>query len=399
MAKQSEDKSYLNSAQELDLQEFKDKLEEAISGIHDPRAGDNQHYPFSTLMGIILCAAISGANSILAIAEYAAAKRDWLSLWLDIPERSPSYSVFWWLLVRLEPNQTEQLFRQWICSLNPSDLEEIIAIDGKRVRGASRKGGAASLLHMVSAWSSSRGLILGQLKTEEKSNEITAIPKLIKSLDISDAILTIDAMGCQKDIVSSILKKGGHYVIGLKGNQHSLYHEALNFFKQAQDVNFEGVPCSTYHSVEGDHGRIEERDVYVTSDIDWLPQREDWAGLKSLVMISSRRTIGGKRSQEARYYMTSLEVDAEKIGNAIRTHWGIENSVHWVLDVTFEEDLSLITTGHAALNFSVLKRLTLNMLKLDKEAKTSLKGKRRKAGWNNAYLAKILLLSCVNDFL
>lgn len=398
MAKNTKKNSYLKEFQKQDLQSFRDKLEESLDGVIDPRASDNQKYFFSSLLGIILCAVISGANNITAIHEYANAKKDWLCLWLDLSNEVPSYMVFWWLLISLDPVQTEKLFRRWIDCLNPSDLKEIIAIDGKRVRGASRKNVPDSLLHMVSAWSSAKGLILGQIKTEEKSNEIIAIPELIKSLDISGAILTIDAMGCQKDIAALITKRGGNYVIGLKGNQQSFHDEVVNFFEQARQIEFEGVLHSVHHSVNGDHGRVEEREVYVSSDINWLPCKDDWAGLTSVVMVISRRTIDGETSEEMRYYVTNLGSDAEKLGHAIRTHWGIENRVHWVLDVTFKEDASLITTGNAAENFSILRRFTLNMLRLDPDTKTSLKGKRRRAGWDDTYLVSLLKQATIKSF-
>ena len=398
MAKGIKNKSYTEKFQELDLQTFRGKLEGSLAEVEDPRSQNNQTYSFSSLIGIIFCAVVSGANSITAIHDYAVSKEEWFCLWLDLPDKVPAYSVFWWLLVTLDPTQTEKLFRRWIDSLSPSDLKEIIALDGKRVRGASRRNTPESLLHMVSAWSSSRGLILGQVKTEEKSNEITAIPELIKSLDISGAILTIDAMGCQKEIASLIVEQGGNYVIGLKGNQPSLHDEVVNFFDQAQAVDFEGVQHAIHRTIDADHGRIEEREVYVSSEIDWLPLKDDWAGLGSVIMVISRRTIDGKTTEETRYYITNLGADAERLGKAIRIHWGIENSVHWVLDVTFEEDSSLITTGHAAENLSILKRLTLNMLRFDSDSKTSVKGKRRKAGWNNAYLARLLKQASIKSF-
>lgn len=398
MAKKIKTESYTGTSQELDLQTFKEKLNGSLEGVEDPRTQGNLTYTFNSLMGIILCAVTSGANSISAILDYTNSKFDWLSQWLDLPDKAPSYGVFWWLLVTMKPDQAEKLFRQWLNSLSPSDLKGIIAIDGKRVRGASRKNTSEALLHMVSAWSSSKGMILGQVKTEEKSNEITAIPELIKSLDISGAIITIDAMGCQKEIASLILEQGGNYVIGLKGNQQSLHDEVVNFFDQARAVNFEGISHSTDSSIDADHGRIEERETYVSSDIDWLPQKDDWAGLTSVIMFISRRTINGITTDEIRYYITNIAADAKRLGKAIRIHWGIENSVHWVLDVTFEEDSSLIRTGHAAENFSILKRLTLNMLRLDSDSKTSVKGKRRKAGWNNTYLANLLKEASIKSF-
>lgn len=397
MTKGIKNEPYTGESQEIDLQEFRAKLSDCLFDLDDPRALDNQTYRFESMIGIILCAVIAGANGISDIHHYAESKHEWLGKWLDIPPDTPSYSAFWWLLVRVDPAQCEQLFRKWINTLNPAELKEIVAVDGKRVRGASQKG-PKSVLHMVSAWSSARGLVLGQLKTEEKSNEITAIPELIDSLDIAGAVVTLDAMGCQTEIVKRIVDKGGDYVIGLKGNQQSIHDEVANYYEQAQMIEFEGVPVSYYQTLEKGHGRIEERNVYATNDIDWLPMREKWPRLESIVMIESKRTSDGKTSCEVRYYITSLEPDPERLAAVIRTHWGIENCVHWVLDVTFQEDESQLSTGHAAENLSILRRLSLNILRLDSDKKTSFRAKRKKAGWDNAYLAKILGSATVNSF-
>lgn len=397
MAKGIKDEPYSEESQDIDLEEFRAKLNSSLEGVEDPRASDNQTYQFESLIGITLCAIIAGANGISDIHHYAISKRDWLSSWLDLSSEIPSYTTFWWLLVRMDPNQTERLFRTWLKSLNEAELKEVIAIDGKRVKGASKKR-SKSILHMVSAWSSARGLILGQLKTHEKSNEITAIPELIDSLDITGAVITSDAMGCQTAIAQKIIDKGSDYVIGLKGNQGALHDEVINYYEQAKAVDFKDVPVAHYQSVDKGHGRLEERSIYVTSDIDWLPMREDWAGLESIVMIDSKRTAGEKISRETRYYITSLDPNPERIARTIRSHWGIENCVHWVLDVTFQEDASQISTGNAAENLSILRRLSLNILRLDSDKKTSLVAKRKKAGWDNAYMTKILKSGCINSF-
>lgn len=398
MAKGIKAEIYSEEQQEIDIEEFKYNFQESLEDIEDPRKADNQKYLFQSLMGIILCAVVAGSNTISDIHQYAVSKKVWLDQWLDLEKGVPSYMAFWWLLVRLNPKETEGLFRKWIGSLKPTELKEVIAIDGKRVRGASRKGRSESLLHMVSAWSSIRGLILGQVKTNEKSNEITAIPELLDVLDIFGAVITSDAMGCQKEIASKIVSKGGDYTIALKGNQQSLCDEVANFFEQAYDVGFEGVDHTHERSIEKGHGRIEERDVYATSDIDWLPMKNEWANLQSIAMVKSKRTIGDKSADEVRYYVSSLEPNAKELARVIRSHWGIENSVHWVLDVTFEEDDSMVLTGNAGENLSILRRLTLNMLRLDPDKKCSLKVKRKKAGWNDDYLAYLLGLSAVNCF-
>jgi len=398
VARGIKNESYSDENQEVDIQEFRDKLLVCLEGMEEPRVSDNQNYTFMSIMGIILCAIIAGANSISDVAHYAKAKFEWLSKWLDLPNGPPQYGVFWWMLVRLEPLQSERLFRSWIAELVSSEFKEIIAIDGKRVRGASKKKNSQSFLHMVSAWSSSRGLILGQIKTEEKSNEITAIPELIESLDITGAVITIDAMGCQKSIAQKIIDKRGDYFFALKGNQESIHDEVANFFEQAQAINFEGVDHDFHHTAENGHGRLEEREVYVVKDIDWLPLKNDWAELKSIVMVVSHRSLEGTHSTEARYYLSSLDLDAERAARSIRAHWGIENKVHWVLDVVFEEDDSQISTGHAAENFSILRRLALNIIRLDKDDKTSLKAKRKKAGWSDSYMEHLLGVATIKSF-
>lgn len=398
MAKGIKIEQYSEDDEHHDLQLFKEKLEACFSEEIDPRAGDNQTYDFVTIVGIILCAIIAGANTITDIHQYAEVQYKWLKRWLPLPKKSPGYKVFWWMLVRLAPSHTESIFREWISTLNPEDLKKIIAIDGKRVKGASKGKTSKSLLHMVSAWSSSRGLILGQVKTEEKSNEITAIPELIESLDVSGAVITIDAMGCQKEIARKIINKGGDYVLALKGNQESISDEVQNFFEQARAIDFEGVSHSCDHTLNKGHGRVEERNVYASDDLDWLPMKDDWAGLRSIVMVISRRTIDDCVTEAVRYYLSSLKPNADDLGSAVRTHWGIENKVHWVLDVVFNEDDSQVSTGHAAENFSILKRLSINILRLDTDKKTSLRGKRRKAGWNSDYLANLLHKATINSF-
>lgn len=398
-AKGIKEKPYDDEAREIDLEEFKNHLEKIAHQLQDPRAKDNQKHSLFTLIAIIFCAIVGGANSISAIYRYASSKRKWLMTWLDLRDNVPSYDTFWWLLVRLDPSQTEMLFCQWSATLSKNEIEDLIAIDGKRVRGASnKKNQPNSVLHMVSAWSSGRGLVLGQVKTEAKSNEITAIPALIQSLDIKGATITIDAMGCQKEIARVIIEKGANYVLMVKDNQPKLLDEIQNYFEQAESLKFEGVLHDFFVKKEEGHGRHERREVYTTDDIDWLPMKEEWIGLKSIVMLKSFRTLEGRTSEERKYYVSSLPPLAERIGRAARSHWGVENKVHWVLDVDFHEDLSQISTGHAAENFSILRRLTLNVIRLDPDKKKSLKGKREIAGWDNDYMAYLLRLAAIKKF-
>jgi len=398
-AKGTKNDPYNNESKILDLEQFKSSLEEISQRIHDPRAQDNQKHSLFTLLSIIFCAVIGGANSISAIHRYAVAKRKWLGLWLDLNDCIPSYDTFWWLLVRLDPSETEAFFRKWSSLLSPNEIQDLIAIDGKRVRGASKKKNKTdAILHMVSAWSSGKSLVLGQLKTETKSNEITVIPELIQSLDVKGAIITIDAMGCQTIIAKVIIEKGADYALMVKDNQLTLHEEIQNYFDQAENIEFEGVPHDLFAKEEKGHGRVEHREVYITDDIDWLPMKAEWAGLKSIVMVKSSRTIEGIRSEERRYYISSLSPIAERIAKAARSHWGIENKVHWILDVVFQEDLSQVSTGHAAENLSILRRLSLNVIRLDPDKKKSLKGRREIAGWDDEYMAYLLSLAAVNKF-
>lgn len=388
-----------DDAREIDLEEFKSHLEKITHSIQDPRVRDNQKHSLFTIIAIIFCAIVGGANSISAIYRYAASKRKWLMAWLDLRDDVPSYDTLWWLLVRLDPSQTEILFRKWSATFSKDEVEDLIAIDGKRVRGASnKKNQPDALLHMVSAWSSGRGLVLGQVKTETKSNDITAIPELIQGLDIKDATITIDAMGCQKEIVRVIVEKEANYVLMVKANQSSLFDEIQNYFEQAESLKFEGVPHNSFTKEEEGHGRKERRELYATDDIEWLPMKEEWIGLKSIVMLKSFRTLEGITSEERRYYISSLPPLAERIANAARSHWGVENKVHWVLDVDFHEDLSQISTGNAAENFSILRRLSLNVIRLDPDKKKSLKGRREIAGWDNDYMAYLLGLAAIKKF-
>lgn len=243
---------------------------------------------------------------------------------------------------------------------------------------------------MVSAWSSKRSLILGQLKTKTKSNEIKAIPELIDKLYIAGSIITIDAMGCQKAIAKKILENVANYIFSLKENHETLFDEVDNFFKQALAIDFEGVEYDSYYSENVGHGRIEKRHVYVSDEIDWLPMKSEWDGLKSVVMVVSERILDNKTSKETRYYISSLPCNAQRIGKAIRSHWEIENKVHWRLDVGFDEDACQLAAGHADENLSILRRLAINILRLGDNGKMSLQSRRQYAGWNDKYLFGLL---------
>ena len=264
---------------------------------------------------------------------------------------------------------------------------EIISIDGKTARGSQKNGKA--VLHTVSAWAHDQGIVLGQVKTEEKSNEITAIPELLKIIDIKGCTVTTDAMGCQKKISKAICKGGGDYVLALKGNQGLLHEEVELYLKDAKEREFKGVEYSFYETAEKAHGRKEERKYWITEDIGWLSTKKDWEGLKSIGMACTRTEINGKVSEEYRYYLSSLKSDGEKFARAVRGHWSVENSLHWVLDVGFREDDCRIRTGHAPENFEILRHFSLNLLKTVK-SKGGIRVKRKRAGWDTKFLETLL---------
>jgi predicted transposase YbfD/YdcC len=256
-------------------------------------------------------------------------------------------------------------------------------------RVSAIKGKPNSFVHMVSIWACNHQLTLGQVKVNGKSNEITAIPKLLEMIDIAGATVTIDAMGAQTKIASQIVDKGGEYIIALKGNQTSFHDEVSNFFEQAKEINFEGVEHQAYHMIEEGHGRSEKRSFYVTEEIDWLPQRNDWAGLKSIILLTSECTVGGKTSKESRCYFSSRSADARKIAYAIRSHWGIE-SCHWILDVAFDEDALKARAGNVAENLSLLRKMAVAILKQDTKTKGGVELRRKRAGWDPDYLLQLL---------
>lgn len=368
----------------IDQQEFVESIERAFKDIQDPRVLDNQSYPLVYLLIMILSAVIAGANAIIQIHQYVSVKIGMFRRLLGI-EQPPGYLVFWWLLVRIDPQKLQETFLHWMKELPAEIKERIIAIDGKRLNGACKQ-----IVHLVSAWETGRGLLLGQRKTDNKSNEITAIPKLLDTIDIKGAIITIDAAGAQKKIVEKIRDLEGDYVIALKGNQGHLHDEAQNFFEQARAIQYEGCDCTVVQSIEKGHGRVEEREVVVTSLLDWLDCREDWRDLKTLIEISTRRQEKRKVSMERRYYFSNLTMTAEKAMRIIRSHWSIENYLHWAMDVLFKEDACTVSTGNAAENFALFRRMAQSVLQAEAGGNKGIAMRRRKAGWDDDYAVKLL---------
>lgn len=357
---------------------------EFFTGIEDPRIERCKEHLLEDILFITIAAVICGAETWNDIENYGKAKVQWLRKYLKLPNGIPSHDTFNRLFSALNPKQLEECFMNWVKSVAEITNGEIVSIDGKTIRG-SRNKGAKSFVHMVSAWANTNHLILGQIKVEDKSNEITAIPKLLEVLDLAGCIVTIDAMGCQTEIADRIIREGADYILAVKGNQ-GLLEEGIN------DTLRFGKPVDEYEDTDYGHGRIEQRKCSVYNDFSHIENAYRWKGLKSIVKIEAIRTMKAtdKQEKEIRLYISSLEPDARKIAHGVRGHWGIENSLHWVLDVSFGEDRSTKHNQNAIENFSIINRIALNLVKRESTKKRSVKGKRLDAGWNNDYLLEIL---------
>ena len=340
-------------------------------------------------MAVAVIGILCSANDWMAVVKWANAYVAWFQSVGLCFHGVPSHDTIGRFFRLVDPKAFENCFIQWMQTI-VEQVQGVIAIDGKTIcnSGDSFKGTKAT--HIVTAFAAENDIILGQMRTAEKSNEITAIPELLNSLVLKGCVVTTDAMGCQTVITAKIRERKGDYVLGLKGNQGTLHAEAINFFEQVIDAGAEEAGCSYAKTIEKDHGRIEEREIWVTSDLGWLSGIEAWEGLRSLICVRSTRHEKGKTTIEKRYYISSLLSTAERIGQIIRSHWAIEVKLHWHLDVTFNEDKSKIRAGHGPENFSLLKRCVLNLVKADTTEKASVRIKRMMAGWDPAYRLRLL---------
>lgn len=380
------------SNQECETVKPKISIIEHFQGVDDPRIKRSQRHLLIDIITIAILAVICGANDWVAVAKYGQAKQAWLKTFLDLPNGIPSHDTFGDVFVRLNPEQLQSCFLSWVNSVSRLTGGEVIAIDGKTVRRSYDQGDNKGAIHMVSAWASQNRLVLGQRKVDEKSNEITAIPELLRVLDLYGCIVTIDAMGTQTAIAEQIIAQGGDYILALKGNQGNLFEDVQQLFQYAQSIDFRGTEHDYYECVDAAHGRIETRRCWSMGCVDGLLNGEKWTGLNSIVMVEAvRRTATNPNpTPEKRYYISSLAPKAECLAKAIRTHWSIENSLHWVLDVAFREDECRIRKGHANENFALLRHLALSLLNQEKTSKVGIHNRRLQAGWDNDYLLKVL---------
>lgn len=369
-----------------------------LATIPDPRVVGRTSYRLVDLLVTTILAFLSGAEDFVEVEIFAHGRRRWLRRFADFGKTIPSHDTFDRVFRLVDPKALSQRLSEWLIAVSKAISGDTIAIDGKTSRHSFDTASGLRSLHMVTAWATEARLVLGNTAVREKSNEITAIPDLLELIDIKDCIVTIDAMGCQRKIAQLIIERKGNYIFGLKGNQPEMEREVREFFEHAESTRWKDIPHSEWTSTDAGHGRIETRRVVCTSDVKWFEDRLKWAGLRCFGYVESVRTnkATGKTSTERRYFISSLDgTDAKRFGTAIRSHWGIENELHWVLDVQYREDDSRARKDNSAANMAIIRRFLVSLVKKDKSTKRSGKGKRKMAGWDPNYLTKLLALVAV----
>lgn len=359
-----------------------------FADIPDPRIDRRKRHKLSDIFFITLCAVICGADDWVAIETFGKAKEAWFTEVLGLANGIPSHDTFGNVFTVIDTQKFSECFSRWASDLAELSGGEVIAIDGKCLRRSLDTASDKAAIYMVSAWATHNQLVLGQQKVDDKSNEITAIPKLLLQLDITGAVVTLDAMGCQTKVAKQIVAQGADYLLSLKGNQGGL-HEDVKLFFESENTR----PAVGHEEHDGGHGRIETRTVRAASDIAWLQERHpEWDKLTSIVAVTAKREQKGKITEETRYFISSMDAsDPKRLGQVVRAHWGIENNLHWVLDYAFNEDGLRARAGNSAANMAVMRHISLNLIKSEKTAKLGVKNKRLKAGWSEDYLLKVVL--------
>ena len=363
---------------------------EHFSDLNDPRR-ENRRHLLLDIVFIAICGVICGADDWSAVRAFGEAKYSWLKGFLELPHGIPSDETFRRVFARLNGEQFQDRFVAWVRDVFEVTKGQVIPVDGKCVRRSHDRTAGKKAIHLVSAWATENHLVLGQIKVDEKSNEIPAVPKLLKLLEISGCIVTADALHCQKKTAQAVIEHGAEYVLRVKENQGSLAETLDELFEYAEETAY--VECDYHRTVEKVLGRLEIRECWVTSNEDYLRyihKREAWPGLQTLVMVKTERRLAHKTEHQLKYYISSLPCDAQAILAASRGHWGIENQLHWVLDIAFREDECRLRKGNGAQNFAVLRHIALTLLKQETTLKLGIKNKRLKAAWDTRYLSKVL---------
>jgi len=363
-------------------------LQDHFRQLADPRVGRAKRHELLDILLIAVCAMLCGAEGFTEIAECGRCKADWFKTWLALPHGIPSHDTFNRVFGLIDPTKFMDCFLAWTQSLREVVAGELVALDGKTLRRSRARGHGP--IHLVNVWAARNRLVLGQLKVADHSNEITALPELLRALELAGCVVSVDAMGCQKEVAKEIHEADADYVLALKGNQGTLHAEVQEFLDDAQARGFAGGAHQFVETVEKDHGRIETRRYWITEQIGWLADKDQWEALRSVGMVEAVRELEGRTTTERRYYLSSLPAEAARFAAAVRGHWEIENCVHWVLDVQMGEDRCAVRHQHAAQNLAALRALCLNQLRRDQQVKLGIRSKQKAAGWNHQYLASLL---------
>jgi predicted transposase YbfD/YdcC len=364
-------------------------IQDHFATLTDPRRR-KVVYPLINVLTIAICAVVAGADDFVSIAEYGRKKRTWLSRFLDLAAGVPSHDRFNAILGALRPAEFERCLLSWITALHEVTDGQVVAIDGKALRRSFDAATSKAAIHMVSAWATANHISLGQVVVDEKSNEITAIPKLLRLLELSGCLVTIDAMGCQTEIAREVVTAGADYILAVKANQPTLHDGIEAFFLDHLEDDFARVKVSRHETREHGHGRQEHRSYFVCAAPDDLPDRDRWPELAAIGVAISDTVRGGKSCDDVRYYILSKRLSGRRFGAAVRGHWSIENRLHWQLDVTFQEDQCRVRKGHADANLSILRRTALSLLKNNTTLRVGIKNRRLAAAWDDSYLEQVL---------